>query len=251
MYMDQSNDYQSPPQTSKEPEEYIEESIRPQGNELEEHKIVENAIKLHEEKSHTNKSNNHLNSSNTPQSLLGFIRSQTEVSSKHDDDTLIDIHLNNPLKKITEILEDIKRQKAFSFTLKGSLGIMGVALSLSVFGFFGTTHALCDKGIRTESGIIRVLHPDLTEDKHPGLYGKITSTLRYYSSLLSGDEIPKNKNEARYILVKEDKTILLLLPEDGVRLGQSKNIEMFVTGSFDVCTMEMRIEKPENLEPTS
>jgi len=36
-----------------------------------------------------------------------------------------------------ELLQDIKKQKAFSFTLKGSLGIAGVALALGMFGIFG------------------------------------------------------------------------------------------------------------------
>ena len=61
----------------------------------------------------------------------------THVSVDHKvtQDALLDVHIGNPLRRITQLLEEIKRQKAFSFTLKGSLGIMGVALALSVFGF--------------------------------------------------------------------------------------------------------------------
>jgi len=45
------------------------------------------------------------------------------LSKTEDQDTLIDVHVSNPLKRIVELLQDIKKQKAFSFTLKGSLGL--------------------------------------------------------------------------------------------------------------------------------
>src|SRR3990167_4871923 len=52
------------------------------------------------------------------------------VGYHRNQDDLLDVRVGNPLRKIVELLEDIKRQKAFSFTLKGSLGIAGVALAL-------------------------------------------------------------------------------------------------------------------------
>ena len=82
-------------------------------------------------------------------SVTDFVKKQTKLSKTDDDNTLLDVHIGNPLRRITVLLEEIKKQKAFSFTLRGSLGIMGVVLALSIFGFFGTTTALCNKGVQS------------------------------------------------------------------------------------------------------
>src|SRR5436190_1901612 len=74
----------------------------------------------------------------TPKSsnpLSTFFSTNTHYDKNKDD--LLDVHVGNPLSRITKLLEDIKKQKAFNFTLKGSLGVMGVVLVLSVFGIFG------------------------------------------------------------------------------------------------------------------
>src|SRR3990167_9464453 len=95
--------------------------------------------------------------------ISNFLRNNTSVSKTKDDSTLLEIHIGNPLRKITQLLEEIKKQKVFSFTLKGSLGIMGVALALSVFGIFGGSKMLCDKGIQTQVGMIKELESSSSE----------------------------------------------------------------------------------------
>src|SRR3989344_7304729 len=84
-----------------------------------------------------------------------FISENIHYSKNKDN--LLDVHIGNPLRRIAELLEEIKRQKAFSFTLKGSLGIAGVALALGVFGVLGSGRILCDKGIQTQIGTIKIL----------------------------------------------------------------------------------------------
>ena len=73
-------------------------------------------------------------------------------SKKQDD--LLDLHVGNPLRRITLLLEQIKKQKAFSFSIKGSLGIMGVALVAGTFGVLGVNNVLCDKGVQTRRGVL-------------------------------------------------------------------------------------------------
>src|SRR5215204_929059 len=77
-----------------------------------------------------------------------FISSHVHYN-KNDDDVL-DVHIGNPLHKIVKLLEDIKKQKAFSFTLKGSLGIAGVVMAFSFLGVLGAGNVLCSKGVQSE-----------------------------------------------------------------------------------------------------
>jgi len=57
--------------------------------------------------------------------LERFLISHTGNYKGEDD--ILDIHIGNPFRRIIALLEDLKKQKAFSFTLKGSLGIAGLS----------------------------------------------------------------------------------------------------------------------------
>lgn len=50
--------------------------------------------------------------------------------------------------------------------MKGSLGIAGVALALGVFGILGAGNLLCEKGIQTQIGVIKVLN---VQEKDTGI----------------------------------------------------------------------------------
>src|SRR5256885_10402131 len=79
------------------------------------------------------------------------------IEKTKDDNTLVDVHVNNPLKRIETSLKEIKKQKAFSFDIRGSLGLAGIAIALTTFGIFGGSHALCGKGIQSHLGTIKSL----------------------------------------------------------------------------------------------
>src|SRR3989344_7500955 len=107
---------------------------------------------------------------------LSHLEKNVDYNKKQDD--LLNVHVGNPLKRVTDLLEDIKRQKAFAFTLKGSLGLAGVAIALSVFGIFGGSKMLCDKGTQTEVGIIRILNVQEAEDSNVPILGFIIDSIK-------------------------------------------------------------------------
>lgn len=167
--------------------------------------------------------------------LTEFLKDETSIhKSQHDE--LIDIHVGNPLRKITELLEDIKRQKAFSFTLKGSLGVAGIAVVIGTFGIFGGTKAFCSKGIQTKIGIVRTLsHEDITT---LGL----TKYIPFYKSLT------QNKKVLRTVLIT-DNGVFHLVPKRGIDLGKiSPQFPQIITGDLDSCTNSLRVEDPGSIE---
>ena len=152
---------------------------------------------------------------------------------------LLDIHVGNPLERITQLLEDIKKQKAFNFSLKGSLGLAGVAVALSVFGIFGGSKVLCDKGIQTEVGIVKILNAQEPENSNIPVLGFIIDYLR--GTL--GTQTSRN----RVILQTKNTTITLPFSKK-VNFQHYNNKEVFVTGNYDNCS---RILKVENIEITN
>lgn len=176
-----------------------------------------------------------------PQNALSrLFTKNTAVANTHDDDTLIDVHVGNPLRKITKLLEELKRQKAFSFTLKGSLGIMGVALALSLFGIFGGSKMLCDKGTQSHIGNIQVLQATEVETSQVPLIGPLID----FSSRFSK---PKQIRQ-RVILVKSDSQTIHIPYTVGVPLLQYQGQTVIVTGRYDSCSQTLILQNPEGIE---
>lgn len=170
---------------------------------------------------------------NSKQNPVGeFLSSHTRYSKNKDD--LLDIHIGNPLRKIMLLLEDIKNQKAFSFTLKGSLGIMGVALALSLFGIFGSSKMLCDKGTQTQIGILKELTSITQEESIPILKG----IANYYNSLLFFTSNTKIQNK-RVILLKGDNSTIYLPYLNSITYIPYLNRQIFATGQYDSCSQTL------------
>lgn len=165
-----------------------------------------------------------------------FFRTNTQYSKSQDD--LLDIHVGNPLGRIARLLEEIKQQKAFNFTVKGSLGIMGVFLALSVFGIFGGGKILCDKGTQVEIGTIKQLQV-LQVD--PG------SSIPVLSQIL--DYLNPQQFRPKFILIKADESVTQLPYSATLNLTRFANSRVIATGQYDACAQTLTIKDPTAIEP--
>jgi len=165
-----------------------------------------------------------------------------QIDKKVGDDTLLDVHLSNPLRKITKILEEIKSQKAFSFTLKGSLGITGVVLALSTLGILGGTKMLCDKGEQTLSGTLKVLKISQTPPSVP-IISYIINSFNYIAYHKEWPALTK-----RYILVdmKDLSTVSLMAPSS--QIVPLINSVVYATGEYDSCSRILKVTKSDSIE---
>lgn len=166
---------------------------------------------------------------------LGQFFSDHTHPSKNKDD-LLDVHVGNPLRRITKLLEDIKKQKAFSFTVKGSLGIAGVALALGVFGVFGGGQIICDKGIQTHIGTIKVLQ---IQDQDSATIPALSLFLDYFA--------PKVMHQ-RTVLIKADQTVIRIPFSRTVDLGKYSNFPVIVTGKYDSCSQTLVVTDATGIE---
>lgn len=158
------------------------------------------------------------------------------VSKTKKDDTLIDVHIGNPLEKITKLLEDIKKQKAFTFTLKGSLGIMGVVFVASAIGIFGGSKMLCDKGIQSKIGTIKILT----------LKENVPTTIIDYIPIVNTLLQPNMQN--RYILIMSDQDTIQILTKNNA-LSPTLNLSsVIVSGNYDSCASTIEVTEPSAIE---
>jgi hypothetical protein len=170
--------------------------------------------------------------------LAAMLKNPIQIAETNDEDTLVDIHVNNPLKRIMKLLEEIKRQKAFSFTLQGSLGIAGIALIVTSFGIFGGTKAFCAKGVQTHIGSFRVLK--ITE--------KDTSTLPLIEKLQDVIWKIERPSVNRMVMIKSDNSILHITKLNKSDAKQLLGKEILVTGDYDNCTQTVTLTDANSVE---
>ena len=168
--------------------------------------------------------------------LERFLLSHT--GNYKDQDDLIDIRIGNPLGRIIALLEDIKKQKAFSFTLKGSLGVAGVVLVISMFGLFGGSKVLCDKGLQTEIGTIKVLNAR-------EIYSREIPVLSYLINYLSPS---KKFIKNRTILVVLNNSTLYIPFSENIDISPYINRVVYATGEYNSCNRTLEIDDPSYLE---
>jgi hypothetical protein len=165
-----------------------------------------------------------------------FLSSHT--GNYKDQEDLLDIKIGNPLGRIMTLLEDIKKQKAFSFTIKGSLGIAGVVLTLSIFGFFGGNQLLCDKGMQSQIGTIRVLN--MKE-----IYSKPVPVISYLMELVSP---PIKQIKSRTILIKKDGQTIYLPFSEKVDFTKYSGGQVIATGSYNSCSQVLVVDNSTGIE---
>lgn len=168
----------------------------------------------------------------------GMLENPVKISRTDDEDTLINVHVHNPLKKITKLLEEIKKQKAFSFSIKGSLGIAGIALVITSFGIFGGTKAFCTRGSQTFMGSLYILS---YENKQRSPYPFIDQ-LKVW--LLN----EKPERVKRMIVLRPDSTILHLQQFTEKEAKPYMNRRVFVTGDYDACSEIVTITEPNAVQ---
>ena len=173
-----------------------------------------------------------------PNPISQFLHDETVIHSTNKDE-LVDIHVGNPLKKIQTLLEEIKKQKAFTFDIKGSLGVAGIVLVLGTFGVFGGTKALCNKGSLSKIGVIQTL---TYEDRESNFF------TRYIP--FAKDFLPERTSK-RMVLITDDKSVIRLHFKENAMSATKRllTIPYLVTGDFDSCSQSLAVDSPFSLQP--
>lgn len=170
---------------------------------------------------------------------VGKLFSKNVHYSRKQED-LLDIRVGNPIQRIIDLLEEIKKQKAFSFTLKGSLGVAGVFLALSVFGVFGGGKILCDKGLQSQVGKIQAL--SVYEIDRANNIPIISDIVSFFT--------PKTSHQ-RVVLVKSDDTVIDLPYSPTVNTFERNGQTVIATGNYDACSHSLSLKDPSSIEPYS
>lgn len=163
----------------------------------------------------------------------------SHVHYNKNDDEILDVHIGNPLTKIVKLLEDIKKQKAFSFTLKGSLGIAGVVLAFSFLGVLGAGNVLCSKGVQSEIGTVYTLNILETDPPLIPVWSDIVAW--FY---------PRSQHNS-VVLVRNDNFVIHLPYKMGISFKDYEGLPVIATGSYDSCSRSLTVTDQNGVETFS
>jgi hypothetical protein len=169
-----------------------------------------------------------------------------EIHKTSDDNTLVDVHVNNPLHKVVQLLEDIKKQKAFSFDIKGSLGVAGIFLVLTTFGIFGGTRAFCSKGEHSHIGRVVVLTM-VEEQSEPALVERMVNAWNVLMNPTT--PTPPTIPTHKVVLVQSDKAVYHLIGIPVETVKAILNQQSIVTGEVDACSQTIKVEDSSSIQP--
>ena len=118
--------------------------------------------------------------------------------------------------------------------------IVGVVLVLGVFGIFGGGEILCDRGVKSEIGVIKTLN--VLENDSPAI-PVLCQFLDYFSP---------QESDNRVVLIKNDQTVISLLGKSLISNHQSLITEgypVIVTGNYDSCSQTLTVNNQSAIEP--
>jgi len=158
------------------------------------------------------------------------------ASEGDDPETLIDIKITNPLKKIYELIKELKKKQSTTLSLK--LTIPLVALPIFLFAAFqlGRDQALCEQYFTSKTGIIKIL--DVEEAiETGGLLNKlrIRSPTSHY------------ERKQRTIIIDSADNIITVLNQKQVNVGKYENTRVVITGTYSSCTDVITLVSENNI----
>ena len=160
------------------------------------------------------------------------------ASEGDDPGTLIDIKITNPLKKLYELINEIKKKQSTTLSLK--LTIPLIALPIFLFAAFqlGRDQALCEQYFTSRIGTIKTL--DVEEAVETG--GLLTKL-----KIRSPTTVYERKQ--RTILIDSVGSIITILNQKQVDIGKYGNTEVVVTGTYSSCTDVITLVSEDNITP--
>ena len=162
------------------------------------------------------------------------------ISASEGDDpgTLIDIKITNPLKKIYELINEIKKKQSTTLSLKLTIPLVALPIFLFVAFQLGKDQALCEQYFTSRIGIVKTL--DVEEAVETG---GLLSKLKIKSPTTVYEHVQ------RTILIDSVGSIITILNQKQVDISKYENTKVVITGTYSSCTDVITLVSKDNITP--
>lgn len=168
---------------------------------------------------------------------------KVDSEPEKDDETIIDIKVQNPLRKIIHILEEIKKHQSTTFSFRFTIPLIALPIFLLIAFQLGRAQTACSQSFTSKIGLIRNVTVDAPKDQ-PNWWSQLFSFLPGVPPFEKPSDLMPAK---RSILVSRDGDVITILPASGISLLSYQNQAVILTGNYSACTHVVTLDSPQNI----
>ena len=168
------------------------------------------------------------------------------IKAKETDDpeTLIDIKITNPLKRLYELISEIKKHQSTTFSLKFTIPLIALPIFLFVAFRLGMGQSVCKQTFASKTGTLKLLSADVPQ-KDPN---RIPVVSRFFELLPFSVKTPtKYAQEQRAILLDANDETTTILNTENIDLTGFDNAKVIVTGNYSSCSQTISLVSKKNV----
>ncbi len=190
-------------------------------------------VRKRDSKGHFIPLNPHLKSSSGVSGSGKIISDFIRGEESKDDEALVNVKVLNPLKKITQLMQDIKNKQSTTVSMRFTIPLIALpVVALIAFGI-GRYNASCINNQSSKTGVLKVIN--FNEEK---LIIPFLPESLNFKQTISGQ---------RPILVRQSGSILSLDGELG-NLQPLYNNVVIATGDYSSCNESLSISSSSNIQ---
>jgi len=184
-----------------------------------------------------------IKSVNEAKGSLEILSSLIKAKETEDDSTLIDIKVTNPLKRIYELLQDIKKHQSTTFSLRFTIPIIALPIFLFVAFQLGRGSYVCTQDFTSKKGIIKLIKVDVPAEQD-GFISKLWKNIGVPSvSGISSEYV----TEERVLLDTQMGNIIHVMSTKAVDMQYYKDQTVVITGTYSSCTNTITLNSENNI----
>lgn len=164
-------------------------------------------------------------------------------SADSSEDNIVDVKVRNPLKKITKILEDIKKHQNTSFAIKFSIPLIALPVFLFIVFQLGRAQTACVESFSSKKGEFQVIEV-LVPKENPGFFSRIFSFFPSIPNLTPKSELVPEK---RAILTDSEGSTFNVIYPAGFLVEVYSGQEVVITGNISACTNTIALDTLQNI----
>ena len=163
----------------------------------------------------------------------------------HDDTTLIDVKVTNPLRRIVEAIGDLKKHQSTTFSLRFTIPLIALPVFLLVAFQLGRVQTACNQAITSKVGTIKNVTVQIPKENTTWFSWIWT----FFPTLPKLGTTEQLITEERTVLINPQNETLTILHHATLNLKPYENQQVLITGKFSACSSVITLESKENIFP--
>lgn len=161
----------------------------------------------------------------------------------HDDTTLIDLKVTNPLRRIVEAIHDLKKHQSTTFSFKFTIPLIALPVFLFVAFQLGRVQTACNQSITSKVGIIKNIQVQIPKEN----ISWISWIWAFFPTLPKLEKNEQLMTEDRTILISPQSETITVLHHSTLNLRSYENQKVLLTGKFSACSSIITLESEKNI----